>query len=56
MAVEGNHRLEDNALNGYSRRFDLNQILGDVPRPFYSDAWIIMNEAEGLREYLGRRV
>lgn len=56
MARERDFRLDDTTFTGDSRREVLDEIMTDeVPRPVMSDTWIIMNEAEGLREYLERR-
>lgn len=56
MARERDFRLDDTTFTGDSRREVLDEIMTDeVPRPLMSDTWIIMNEAEGLREYLERR-
>lgn len=56
MARERDLRLDDTTFTGDSRREVLDEIMTDeVPRPLMSDTWIIMNEAEGLREYLERR-
>lgn len=56
MARERDHRLDDTTFTGDDRREALDEIMpDDVPRPVMSDTWIIMKEAEGLREYLERR-
>lgn len=56
MARERDHRLDDTTFTGDDRREVLDELMPeDVPRPVMSDTWIIMKEAEGLREYLKRR-
>lgn len=56
MARERNSRLDDTAPVGTSRREAFEQIFSDeeYSKPVLTDTWIIMNEAEKLRESLRR--
>lgn len=57
MARERDHRLDDTTFTGDDRREVLDELMPeDVPRPVMSDTWAIMKEAEGLKEYIERRV
>jgi hypothetical protein len=57
MARERHSKLGSTAFNGDSRREVLSQVMpDDAPTPVLADAWAIMTEAEGLREYLDRRI
>lgn len=54
MARERDSRLDDTTPAGVSRREAFDQVFSEeeYDRPVLSDTWIIMNEAEKLRESL----